>query len=103
MNLKTFNAMPKDLQEVMLSASRIHNLDLSARTILTDAKARKVLADKGMETIFMPADELKKAEEWCWKKFISVKGKDPYVDRLIEVYAKARALHKAYFGPKRLP
>lgn len=103
MNLKTFNAMPPDLQEVMLSASRIHNLDLAARTIQTDAKARKTLADKGMETIFMPEDELKKAEEWCWNKFLSAKGKDPYIDRLIEVYTKAREMHKAYYGPKRLP
>lgn len=103
MNLKTFNAMPPDLQEVMLSAARVHNLDLSARTILTDTKGRKVLADKGMETIFLPDDELKKAEEWCWNKFIADKGRDPYIDRLIAVYTEARAVHKAYFGPKRLP
>jgi hypothetical protein len=56
-----------------------------------------------METIFIPEDELRKAEEWCWNKFLSAKGKDPYIDRLIEVFTKARELHKAYFGPKRLP
>jgi len=103
MNLKTFNEMPPELQEVMLSAARIHNLDVTARTILTDTNGRKVLADKGMETIFIPDDELKKAEEWCWNKFLQAKGKDPYIDRLIEVYTKARAVHKAYYGPKRLP
>src|SRR3546814_10769089 len=31
MNLNTFNEMPPDLQEVMLSASRVQNLDLSAQ------------------------------------------------------------------------
>jgi TRAP-type C4-dicarboxylate transport system substrate-binding protein len=103
MNLKTFNEMPPDLQEVMLSASRIHNLDLSARTVQTDAKARKGLKEKGMETIFIPSDELRKAEEWCWNKFLQAKGKDPYIDRLIEVYTKAREIHKAYYGPKQLP
>ena len=103
MNLKTFKAMPPDLQEIMLSASRIHNLDISARTILTDAKARKVLADKGMETIIMPHDELKKAEEWCWNRFLKAKGKDRYIDRLIDIYTKAREVHKTYYGAKRLP
>ncbi|KPK92410.1 MAG: hypothetical protein AMJ94_04990 [Deltaproteobacteria bacterium SM23_61] len=103
MNLKTFKSMPPDLQEIMLSASRIHNLDVTSRTIVQDAKARKTLADKGMETIILPDGELKKAEEWCWNRFLQVKGKDPYIDRLIKVYTEARAYHKAYFGPKRLP
>ncbi len=103
MNLKTFNEMPSDLQEIMLSAARIHNLDVTARTIQTDAKARGVLKEKGMETIFIPDDELRKAEDWCWNRFLSVKGKDPYIDRLIKIYTEARELHKAYFGPKRLP
>lgn len=103
MNLKTFKEMPPDLQEVMLTAARVNNLDFTARFIETDARARKTLADKGMETIFLPDDELKRAEEWCWNKFIAEKGRDPYIDRLIDVYTKARELHKAYFGPKRLP
>lgn len=103
MNLKTFNEMPPDLQEIMLTAARVNNLDFTARFIESDAIARKVLAQKGMETIFIPDDELKKAEEWCWNKFISDKGRDPYIDRLIDIYTKARQLHRDYFGPKRLP
>lgn len=103
MNLKTFNEMPPELQEVMLSASRVHNLDLSALTIPTDARGRKKLADGGMETIMMPDEELKKAADWCWNRFLSMKGKVPHIDKMIEIYTEARELHKNYFGPKRLP
>lgn len=103
MNLKTFNEMPKDLQEVMLSASRVHNLDLSALTIPTDARGRKRLADGGMQTMMMPDEELKKAADWCWNRFLSMKGKVPHIDKMIEIYTEARELHKNYFGPKRLP
>jgi TRAP-type mannitol/chloroaromatic compound transport system substrate-binding protein len=103
MNLKTFNEMPPDLQEVMLSSARVHNLDLSALTIPTDARGRKKLADGGMETMMMPDAELTKAADWCWNRFVSLKGKVPHIDKMIEIYTEARALHKAYYGPKRLP
>ena len=103
MNLKTFNSMPPDLQEIMTSAAKVHNLDFSARIIKQDGAAREILAEKGMETIQIPDDELRKADEWCWNRFLQEKGKDKYVDRLIEVYTKARKMHKAYFAPKKLP
>ena len=103
MNLKKYEKMPADLQEILVAAGKVHNLDFVSRFIQTDSKARKLLAEKGMETITIPEDELRKAEEWCWNRFLQEKGKDKYVDRLIEVYTKARKLHKAYFGPKRLP
>ena len=103
MNLKTFNEMPPELQEVMLSSARVHNLDLSALTIPTDARGRKKLADGGMETMMMPDAELTKAAEWCWNRFVSLKGKVPHIDKMIEIYTEARAVHKAYYGPKRLP
>jgi TRAP-type mannitol/chloroaromatic compound transport system substrate-binding protein len=103
MNLKTFNAMPPDLQEVMLSASRVHNLDIAALTIPTDARGREVLAKGGMETIFIPDDELIKAGKWCWDRFLGLRGKVPYADRMIDIYTKARDLYKAYYGPKQLP
>ncbi len=103
MNLKTFNEMPPDLQEVMLSASRVHNLDISALTIPTDARGRKRLADGGMETMMMPDDEMTKAADWCWNRFVSLRGKVPHIDKMIDIYTEARALHKSYYGPKRLP
>jgi TRAP-type C4-dicarboxylate transport system substrate-binding protein len=103
MNLKTFEDMPADLQEVMLSASRVHNLDLSALTIPTDARGRKKLTDGGMETMMMPDAELTKAADWCWNRFLSLRGKVPHIDKMIDIYTEARALHKAYYGPKRLP
>ncbi|MFN4089520.1 MAG: TRAP transporter substrate-binding protein DctP [Alphaproteobacteria bacterium] len=103
MNLKTFNEMPPDLQEVMMSAARVQNLDISALTIPTDARGRQVLADGGMETIMIPDEDLKEAAEWCWERFVSMKGKVPHIDKMIEIYTEAKALHAAYYGPKRLP
>ena len=103
MNLKTFNEMPPDLQEVMLSAARVKNLDISALTIPTDVRGRKRLAEGGMETIMMPDDELKKAADWCWNQFISKRGKMPHIDKMIDIYTAAREMYKNYYGPKRLP
>ena len=103
MNLKTFNAMPPDLQEVLISASRVMNTELAAMTITTDARGRKKLADGGMQTIMIPDDELAKAADWCWKQFVSKKGKDPYIDKVIDIYTAARQLYKEYYGPKKLP
>ena len=103
MNLKTFNEMPPDLQEVMLSAARVKNLDISALTIPTDVRGRKRLAEGGMETIMMPDDELKKAADWCWNQFISKRGKMPHIDKMIDIYTEAREMYKNYYGPKRLP
>lgn len=103
MNLKTFNEMPPDLQEVMMTAARTMNTELAALTITTDARGRKKLADGGMQTHLMPDAELTKAAEWCWNQFVSKKGKDKHIDKLIEVYTQARQLHKDYYGPKRLP
>ena len=71
MNLKTFNEMPPDLQEVMITASRTMNIELAAMTIATDARGRKKLAEGGMETIMMPDAELNKAAEWCWNRFLA--------------------------------
>ncbi|MGE3919065.1 MAG: TRAP transporter substrate-binding protein DctP [Hyphomicrobiaceae bacterium] len=103
MNLKTFNEMPPDLQEVMITASRTMNTELAAMTIATDARGRKKLADGGMQTLMMPDEELKKAAEWCWNQFVAKKGKDKFIDKVIEIYTQARQLHKDYYGPKRLP
>jgi TRAP-type mannitol/chloroaromatic compound transport system substrate-binding protein len=103
MNLKTFNEMPPDLQEVMITASRTMNTELAAMTIATDARGRKRLAEGGMQTLMMPDGELKKAAEWCWNQFVSKKGKDPFIDKVIDIYTQARQLHKDYYGPKQLP
>jgi TRAP-type mannitol/chloroaromatic compound transport system substrate-binding protein len=103
MNLETFNEMPEDLQEVMLSSARVHNLDISALTIPTDARGRKALTDGGMETLIMPDEELKKAAEWCWERFVGMRGKDPFIDRMIDIYTEARELYSSYYGPKKLP
>jgi TRAP-type mannitol/chloroaromatic compound transport system substrate-binding protein len=103
MNLNTFNEMPPDLQEVMLSASRVHNLDIAALTIPTDARGRKRLTEGGMETMIMPDDELMKAAEWCWNRFVGMRGTIPHIDKMIDIYTEARDLYHAYYGPKRLP
>lgn len=103
MNLRTFNEMPEDLQEVMLSAARVHNLDIAALTIPTDARGRKALADGGMETMIMPQEELNKAAEWCWNRFVGMRGKIPHIDKVIDIYTEARQLYKDYYGPKQLP
>ncbi len=103
MNLKTFNEMPPDLQEVMITASRTMNTELAAMTIATDARGRKKLAEGGMQTLMMPDAELKKAAEWCWNQFLAKKGKDPFIDKVIDIYTQARQLHKDYYGPKQLP
>ena len=103
MNLKTYNEMPADLQEVLLSAARVYNLDITALTIPTDARGRKVLADGGMETILMPQDELKEAADWCWNQFVSKRGSMPHIDKMIDIYTEARELYKSYYGPKQLP
>jgi TRAP-type C4-dicarboxylate transport system substrate-binding protein len=58
MNLRTFNSMPADLQEVLTSAARVFNAELAALTIATDARGRKRLAEGGMQTIMIPDEEL---------------------------------------------
>ena len=103
MNLKTYNEMPADLQEVLLSAARVYNLDITALTIPTDANGRKELADGGVETILMPDEELREAADWCWNKFISKRGTMPHIDKMIDIYTAARELYKNYYGPKQLP
>ena len=103
MNLKTFNEMPEDLQEVMLSAARVHNLDVASLTIPVDARGRRALAEGGMETMIMPADELNKAAEWCWNRFLSMRGKIPHIDKMIDIYTEAKQIYKDYYGPKQLP
>ena len=103
MNLKTYNEMPKDLQEVLLSAARVYNLDITALTVPTDARGREILAEGGMETILMPDAELKEAAQWCWNQFLSKRGTMPHIDKMIDIYTEAREMHKGYFGPKQLP
>jgi len=103
MNLKTYNEMPADLQEVLLSAARVYNLDITALTIPTDANGRKELADGGVETIIMPDEELREAADWCWNKFLSKRGTMPHIDKMIDIYTAARELYKNYYGPKQLP
>lgn len=103
MNLRTFNSMPPDLQEVLTSAARVFNAELAALTIVTDARGRKRLAEGGMQTIMLPDEELVQAAEWCWNRFLSVRGRVPFADRVIDIYTQARQLHRDYFGPKRLP
>jgi TRAP-type mannitol/chloroaromatic compound transport system substrate-binding protein len=103
MNLRTFNSMPADLQEVLTSAARVFNAELAALTIATDARGRKRLAEGGMQTIMIPDAELIQAADWCWNRFLGVRGKVPFADRVIDIYTEARQLHKDYYGPKRLP
>lgn len=103
MNLRTFNSMPADLQEVLTSAARVFNAELAALTIATDARGRKRLAEGGMQTIMIPDEELIQAANWCWDRFLGVRGKVPFADRVIDIYTEARQLHKDYYGPKRLP
>ena len=103
MNLRTFNSMPADLQEVLTSAARVFNAELAALTIATDARGRKRLAEGGMQTIMIPDEELIQAADWCWNRFLGVRGKVPFADRVIDIYTEARQLHKDYYGPKRLP
>ena len=69
-------------------------------TITTDAGGRKKLADGGMETIMMPDEELKTAAEWSWNRFVGLKGKDPYIDRVIDIYTKARQAAQRLLRPE---
>ena len=103
MNLRTFNEMPEDLQEVLLAAARVYNLDITAMTIPTDVRGRKVLAEGGMETVMMPEEELREAAEWCWNEFTSKRGSMPHIDKMIDIYTEAREMYKGYYGPKQLP
>ena len=103
MNMKTFNEMPEDLQEVLVCAARVKNLDITAMTIPTDASGRQKLAEGGMETIKIPDDELITAADWCWKKFLSKRGTMEHINKMIDIYTAARKLYKAYYGPKQLP
>ena len=103
MNLRTFNSMPAELQEVLTSAARVFNAELAALTIQTDARGRKRLAEGGMQTIMIPDEELIQAADWCWNRFLSVRGRIPFADRVIDIYTEARQLHRDYYGPKRLP
>ncbi|MCB1739222.1 MAG: TRAP transporter substrate-binding protein DctP [Gammaproteobacteria bacterium] len=103
MNLDTYNKMPPDLQEVMVSAARVHNLDIASLTIPTDAKGRKALADGGMKTMRLPDEELVAAADWCWNRFTSMRGKVPHIDKMIDIYSEAREMYKNYYGPKQLP
>ncbi len=103
MNLRTFNEMPADLQEILLAAARVYNLDITAMTIPTDVRGRKVLADGGMETVMMPEEELREAAEWCWNEFTSKRGSMPHIDKMIDIYTDAREMYKGYYGPKQLP
>ena len=103
MNLNTYNEMPEDLQEVLLSAARVYNLDITALTIPTDVRGRKVLADGGMQTIMMPEAELREAADWCWNQFTSKRGSMPHIDKMIDIYTAAREMYKGYYGPKQLP
>jgi len=102
-NLRTLNSMPADLQEILTSAARVFNVELAALTIATDARGRKRLADGGMQTIMIPDAELIQAADWCWNRFLSVRGKVPFADKVIDIYTEARQLYKDYYGPKRLP
>jgi len=102
-NLRTLNSMPADLQEILTSAARVFNAELAALTIATDARGRKRLADGGMQTIMIPDAELTQAADWCWNRFLSVRGKVPFADKVIDIYTEARQLYKDYYGPKRLP
>ena len=103
MNLNTYNEMPADLQEVMLSAARVYNLDITALTIPTDVRGRKELAAGGVETIIMPDEDLREAADWCWNEFINKRGTMPHIDNLIDIYTSAREMHRNYYGPKQLP
>lgn len=103
MNLRTYDEMPAELQEVLLTAARVYNLDITAMTIPTDVRGRKVLADGGMKTLMMPEDELREAAEWCWNEFVSKRGTMPHIDKMIDIYTEARAMYKGYYGPKQLP
>ncbi len=103
MNLSTYNEMPAHLQEVLHTAARVYNLDITALTIATDVRGRKVLEEGGMETIMMPADELREAADWCWQQFVSKKGSMPHIDKMIEIYSQAREMYRGYYGPKQLP
>lgn len=103
MNLRTYNDMPPELQEVLTTAARVYNLDITALTIPTDVRGRKALADGGMQTIMMPEDELREAADWCWNQFVSKRGTMPHIDQMIDIYTKAREMYKGYYGPKQLP
>ena len=103
MNLSTYNEMPAHLQEVLHTAARVYNLDITALTIATDVRGRKVLEEGGMETILMPAEELKEAADWCWEQFVAKKGTMPHIDKMIEIYTQAREMYRGYYGPKQLP
>ncbi len=103
MNLETFNEMPADLQAIMKAAARLTNAQMSAYTLVQDVKGRQELKDGGIEFIRMPDDELIKAKEWCWATFQDLKGEDPNIDKLIDIYTEYIELKALYFGPKRLP
>ena len=103
MNMDKWNELPEDLQEVLLAASRVYNLDFTSMTVAADGRGRQILAEGGMETLLIPDEELREAAEWCWEQFTAKAGTMPYIDRMIEIYGQAREMHAAYYGAKQLP
>ncbi|MEM1313809.1 MAG: TRAP transporter substrate-binding protein DctP [Pseudomonadota bacterium] len=103
MNMDKWNEMPEDLQEVLLAAARVYNLDFTSLTVAADARGRKILEEGGMQTLMIPDEELREAADWCWEQFTAKSGSMPYIDRMIDIYAQAREMHAGYYGPKQLP
>ena len=103
MNMDTFNEMPADLQEIMLSAARIHNLDIAALSILEDLKGRQELKAGGMEFLRMPDSELLKAKAFCMETFQASAEIDEYCARWVDIMNEAMEIYDGYFTPKRLP
>ncbi|MEM9840232.1 MAG: TRAP transporter substrate-binding protein DctP [Pseudomonadota bacterium] len=103
MNMDKWNELGEDLQQILLTAARCYNLDITAMTMEADGNGRKILEDNGMETLIIPDEELREASDWCYEQFNAKAGSMPYIDRMIDIYGRAREMHARYYGPKQLP
>lgn len=91
MNKAAFDSMPKELQQVMLAATRLFAIERYSYALGASARAFKTMRDAGVEIIVMPPEDVEKMRALTKELVPKLAGDDPQTKRALQIINDARA------------
>jgi TRAP-type mannitol/chloroaromatic compound transport system substrate-binding protein len=84
-NMDAWKSMPKDLQEILISATRTFALERASYSTYLSCLAFDQMKKAGVTITDLPKDEVEQMRKLSWELLPKMIKPDPYIDRAMKI------------------
>lgn len=90
MNMNAFNKLPKDLQQVMVLATRVFALERASTSTYASAQAVQTMKAAGVQFSTLPPEDLEKAKKISDEALQRMAGDDDFTKQVLKIVFETR-------------